>query len=112
MVGKPERVRYLEQTVCKAFGITTTELNGICRDQEIVDARHTVWYVCRDMLGYGVAKISRWYGRDHTTIMHGTRKVRADEKRKQQLAFMVETACPEVLTENPPVGLDVFTWEW
>ncbi|MCF7906279.1 chromosomal replication initiator protein DnaA [Candidatus Gracilibacteria bacterium] len=68
--------------VSEYFQVPATELLGESRKQGIVFPRQIAWTLCRDVLRMSHESIGRDFGgKNHTTIMHGIRKI-SDLKRK------------------------------
>lgn len=109
---KKERIVRLEEALAKAAGITVSKLNSRTREQEVVEVRHAVWYVCADMLGYALAYLGRAYGMHHTTIMHGVQKVRSNPELKAYIEARARAKCPEAFNDLPPEGSGIYLWEW
>jgi chromosomal replication initiation ATPase DnaA len=65
--------------ICAATGFKTEALLGKSRTTHLVCARWAAWKKLREM-GHGYSKIGRWFGRHHTTIMHGIQEY---EKEKE-----------------------------
>ena len=64
------------------FQVPATELLGNSRKQEFVYPRQIAWLLCKDLLRMSHEAIGKDFGgKNHTTIMHGIRKI-ADLKRK------------------------------
>ena len=59
------------------FQIPATDLLGTSRKQEIVFPRQISWLLCKDVLKMSFEGIGEAFGgKNHTTIMHGVRKVK------------------------------------
>jgi chromosomal replication initiator protein len=59
------------------FGLTIEDLSGTSRSRVLVTARQIAMYLCRELTDLSLPKIGQAFGgRDHTTVMHATRKVR------------------------------------
>ncbi len=59
------------------FQIPATDLIGTSRKQEIVFPRQISWLLCKDVLKMSFEGIGEAFGgKNHTTIMHGVRKVK------------------------------------
>ena len=57
-------------------GITTEQLLGRSRQQDIVKARQIAIYLTRQITPYSLSKIGKLYGgRDHTTVLYACNKV-------------------------------------
>lgn len=68
-------IKLLEEAISQASGISIEDMLGRSRKPEIVDARHAVWFVAFRELGYSSPELGIRYGRDHTSILHGVRKI-------------------------------------
>ncbi|MBT3349554.1 chromosomal replication initiator protein DnaA [bacterium] len=63
--------------VSEYFQIPATELLGISRKKEIVFPRQIAWLLCKDVLKMSYEAIGADFGgKNHTTIMHGVRKIK------------------------------------
>lgn len=60
------------------FGLTVDDLCGSSRSRVLVTARQIAMYLCRELTDLSLPKIGGHFGgRDHTTVMHADRKIRA-----------------------------------
>ena len=60
------------------FGLTMEDLCGSSRSRMLVAARQTAMYLCRELTDLSLPKIGQMFGgRDHTTVIHADRKIRA-----------------------------------
>ncbi|GAA0446200.1 chromosomal replication initiator protein DnaA [Streptomyces stramineus] len=60
------------------FGHTVEDLCGASRSRVLVTARQIAMYLCRELTDLSLPKIGAQFGgRDHTTVMHADRKIRA-----------------------------------
>lgn len=77
----PVRVTLSEimQVVCTLTKVSRLEFEGPFRPRHIVRARHIYFYMARHLTRNSFPQIARRCGdRDHTTAMHGYRKVTAN----------------------------------
>ncbi len=82
--------------VCRYYSINSELLRGKQRDKEIVWPRQIAMYLMREETSASLLQIgSALGGRDHTTIMHGWEKVRAEiannEQVRQEIAAVLES---------------------
>ena len=64
------------------FGLTIEDLCGSSRSRVLVTARQIAMYLCRELTDLSLPKIGQQFGgRDHTTVMHADRKIRAADGR-------------------------------
>ena len=67
------------QVVADHYGITPLDICSQKRNKEIVYPRQIVMYLCREIVGTPLQSIGKYLGgRDHTTIIHGIEKIKAD----------------------------------
>ena len=60
------------------FGLAIEDLCGPSRSRVLVTARQIAMYLCRELTDMSLPKIGQAFGnRDHTTVMHANRKIRA-----------------------------------
>jgi chromosomal replication initiator protein len=65
------------------FSISIDDLVGLSRSRVIVSARQMAMYLCRELTDLSLPKIGEKFGnRDHTTVMHAERKIRAQMAEK------------------------------
>jgi chromosomal replication initiator protein len=69
-------IERIQTTVSERFGISTDELCGDKRSQNIVYPRQVAMYLSRELTDSSLPKIGREFGgRDHTTVIHATSKI-------------------------------------
>jgi chromosomal replication initiator protein len=65
------------------FAISIDDLVGGSRSRMLVGARQMAMYLCRELTDLSLPKIGEKFGnRDHTTVMHAERKIRAQMAEK------------------------------
>jgi chromosomal replication initiator protein len=65
------------------FNINIDDLVGSSRSRVLVSARQMAMYLCRELTDLSLPKIGEKFGnRDHTTVMHAERKIRAQMAEK------------------------------
>lgn len=80
LAALPERPRIadIQSLVCTYFDRTMAELTGDSRRAENVYPRHVAMYLAHKFTGHSLKAIGRAFGnRDHTTVLHATRKIEA-----------------------------------
>lgn len=64
--------------VSKATGVTMTDIRSDRRPFNVVRARHIHYYVAKQLTTYSLPEIGRRAGgKDHTSVLHGVRRVQA-----------------------------------
>ncbi|GGL97375.1 chromosomal replication initiator protein DnaA [Nakamurella endophytica] len=71
--------------ICDYFGVSMDELRGPGKMRSIANARQIAMYLCRELTDLTLPKIGQAFGgRDHTTVMHAAKKIRAEIAERQQ----------------------------
>lgn len=69
------------------YGVSIDDMCGEKRDKQFVAARQIAMYLCRELTDLSLPKIGQLFGgRDHTTVMHADRKIRA-QMNEQRAVF-------------------------
>jgi chromosomal replication initiator protein len=69
-----------------AYGYTLDDLVGPSRRQPLARARQTAMYLCRELTDLSLPRLGQLFGgRDHTTILHGTEKIKTLMLQDKQL---------------------------
>lgn len=77
--------RIVDQVATRT-GITRTAILGRDRFAEVVHARHLAMWLIRTQLDWSYPQIGRWFGRDHTTVIHGVGRIDAMRRVNRGLA--------------------------
>ena len=64
----------LEETA-QHYGLTRDDLVGKSRSRPLTTARHVAMYLTRECTGLSLIKIGELFERDHTTVLHGVKKI-------------------------------------
>ncbi|MEW6142052.1 MAG: chromosomal replication initiator protein DnaA [Chloroflexota bacterium] len=93
------------EAVARAFSVTPQALISTRRDKMTTLARQIAMYLMHEVAGYRVADIGRSLGnRDHSTIIHGFRKIaetlKSDKVLKDRLEPILQEITPR--NDNPP----------
>jgi chromosomal replication initiator protein len=59
------------------FGLTPADLISKSRSRQLTTARHVAMYLLRELTGLSLIKIGEMFERDHTTALHGIKKIEA-----------------------------------
>ncbi len=80
----------LEETA-KYFSLSAGDLMSKSRSRPLTQARHIAMYLMRECTGLSLVKIGEIFGgRDHTTALHGIKKVEADMRARDQTFRQVQ----------------------
>ena len=77
--------------VSEHFGINSLDIIGQKRSKELVFPRQIVMYLCGEMTTESLQNIGKALGgRDHTTIIHGTKKIATEIKNDENLKNTID----------------------
>lgn len=97
--AKPSFEQILD-TVSKHFQIPVLDIRGICRKAPITHARHVAVFLTREITGDSWKHIGALFGnRDHTSMMHGYRKIRELMNRDKELNASVQLLMRDLYPE-------------
>lgn len=82
---------YIIEVVSEHFNISPDDLTSKKRNAEYVLPRQIFMYICRELIDIPLTQVARILGKkDHTTILHGIRKVDEEMEKNQELRNKVE----------------------
>jgi chromosomal replication initiator protein len=64
------------------FTLSTSDLVSKSRSRPLTQARHIAMYLIRECTGLSLIKIGEVFNRDHTTALHGIKKIEADMRAR------------------------------
>lgn len=67
----------LLQATSAVTGVGVKDIKGLSRDVRVVRARHIFSWLCRHYTGCSFPQIGNYLGKDHSTVVHGVKKVSA-----------------------------------
>lgn len=77
--------------VAEHFGVTSADILSKKRNSEYVLPRQVVMYLCRNILDISLANVGKILGKkDHTTIIHGIKKIEEDILVNEDLKNKIE----------------------
>jgi len=83
---------YIQETVAKYFNISSKEIKGSKRSNDIAFPRQIAMYLCRHVAQMSLPQIGKDFGkRDHTTVMHACSKIDKELKENQNTKLIVES---------------------
>lgn len=99
--GQPTSTRgetqQIVRLVAAAFSIDEDELLGTCRLRTVLLPRQVAMYLTRELTELSLPQIGVLFsGRDHTTVLHACRKVKAELTENEALASIVKQVKQEL----------------
>jgi hypothetical protein len=86
--------------VAKFYQIRLSEMMSRTRPPHVIRPRHVSYYLARQLSGRGLESIAYALHRDHTSVMHGIKKITAELETDTQLQADI-AALLTILGENP-----------
>lgn len=93
---KPVNLQQILRSVCNYYSVKADDLKGHKRTRELVIPRHIAMYLIYDLTKTPYMSIGDFLGgRDHTTVLHGVRKVEEElkevAKTKQDITNIMQS---------------------
>lgn len=86
--------------ISRYFDIAPEEILSLKRDRNLVTARHIAMYLCRELTDLSLPRIGqRFGGRDHSTVMHATAKIRAQMTEKRSIYNQIQELTSRIKTK-------------
>ncbi len=83
---------FIKETVAKYFSINKDDLSGNKRSNDIAFPRQIAMYLCREIANMSYPQIGADFGgRDHSTVMHGCKKIEKEIKEKNNTKLIVDS---------------------
>jgi chromosomal replication initiation ATPase DnaA len=71
-----KKIEEIVRIVANQFSVSELELLSQRRTKNVILARHVLYWLCREVTQYSLPEIGRrLMGRDHSTVLHGIRKI-------------------------------------
>ncbi len=94
---KPISIATIQQEACRFYAVSRTELIGSKRAQSVVFPRQVAMYLCRELTDHSLPKIGKEFGgRDHTTVMHATKKIQALMGQQRDVYNQIQTLTNQI----------------
>ncbi len=92
---------FIKETIAKYFNIDKKELEGNKRSNDIAFPRQIAMYLCREVANMSFPQIGKEFGnRDHSTIMHGHKKIDTEIKNNTNTKLIVESVKSIIVNEK------------
>ena len=83
---------FIKETISKYFNIDKKDLESNKRSNDIAFPRQIAMYLCREVANMSFPKIGNEFGnRDHSTVMHGYKKIETEIKNNTNTKLIVES---------------------
>ncbi len=79
------------RTTAHYFDVTPEQITSASRARPLVNARQVAMYLCRELTDLSLPGIGqRFGGRDHTTVLHATKKIAGNMQRDHHLYDQIQ----------------------
>lgn len=79
------------ETVAEHYHISVDDIVSKKRNGELIQPRHVVMYLCRNLIDIPFANIAKLLNKkDHTTVIHGVNKIAEDMVKDEELRNKIE----------------------
>jgi len=100
--GRPPTIIEIQRAVCRYFDIRRIDFLSGRRPKELSGPRQIAYFIAKDLTGNSLPMIGRQMGdRDHTTILHGFRKIARLLPISAALAFDVAMIARSLIGDRP-----------
>lgn len=90
--SSPFTIESIQTAVAKHFNLKLHELKATTRTQSVALPRQIAMYLIRKYTGLGYKEIGRFFGgKDHSTIMHGCKKVESEMESSPMIREAIDT---------------------
>ena len=91
--GQPRTITpaLILETVAEHYNISPDDITSRKRNGELIQPRHVVMYLCRNLIDIPFTNIARLLNKkDHTTIIHGVNKITEDVEKDEELRNRID----------------------
>lgn len=97
--NKPKEItpNLIINVVAEHFGVKPEDITSKKRNSEFVQPRQVVMYLCRDLTDTSLINVGKILGKkDHTTVMHGVKKIEAELQTNEELRNKIDTIIKKI----------------
>jgi len=100
-VSSAKDIAAIQRKVCEEFGTTLEDLTSHKRTTDLVWARQTAIYLCRELTSESLPKIGTEFGgRSHSTVMHAYRQVKARIDSEEATRKVIDRLASTLSTDH------------
>lgn len=93
----PPTIDLIQRTVARHYGVTKHDMLSERRTANVVLPRQIAMYLCKRLTPRSLPEVGRRFGgRDHTTVLHGIRKITARCVWDSEFAGKIEAIASEL----------------
>ena len=95
-------IRDVEAAVAARFGLTRDQMRGQDQQRAVARPRQIAMFLARELTGQSLPRIGMHFARDHTTVLHATRRIARLIAADETVACAV-AGCREILARAQEV---------
>lgn len=97
----PITIKQVIRTVAEAHGVTPNDIISSRRLSSIALPRQIAMYLAKEMTGFSLPALGRQFGyRDHTTVLHGVRKIATRWRVDGEFMAHIERLKDQIRTDH------------
>jgi hypothetical protein len=96
----PGQIKPVIRAVAKYYGVSLTDLLSRRRSRSVAAPRHVAMYLAKELTRYSLPAIGCILDRNHSTLMHGCRKIAAQRLEDPKLDAEIRELI-RLLTQGP-----------
>ncbi len=71
----PPRIKAVIEATAQVYKVPVADILSRSQQTHIALPRQVICYILTTYLGKGLQQVGGWIGRDHTTVLHGKRRI-------------------------------------
>ncbi len=91
---------YIGEYCSKFYNVAPEKIYSTGQKKDVVKVRQVCFYICKELLDISLQQIGKIYNRDHTTVMHGIRKIESLMEEDEIFRETVEMLMKDIKSET------------
>lgn len=100
--GKPATPAAIIALVAEAFSLSSEDISGNARTANVVLARQTAMYLCRELMAISTSSLGRYFnGKNHATVLYACKKIKKIMNSDKDMHILITTIRKKFLASGP-----------
>lgn len=91
---------YIVECCARFYGISPEKFYSTSQKKDVSFARQVSFYLCKEILDISLQKIGQVFGRDHTTVLYGIKKIEKDMASDADFKNTVDILIKDIKSVN------------
>lgn len=91
---------FIVEYCAKFYNIAPEKIYSTSHKKDVTTVRQISFYLCREILDMSLLKIGQVYNRDHTTVLHGIKKIETLMNTDKALKDIIEMLAKDIKNET------------